>query len=165
MFIVSLIVIVFMVAVDQILKYLVVQNIDLNEIIEVVKIGSTKVFSLTNIRNSGAAWSMMSGHTWFLIALPIIIIIMGFVYLYRIRNKSKLELFSLAVLISGGIGNLIDRIRFKEVVDFIKFEPINFPIFNFADICVVIGGIIFCFCFIFKDGSKSKKTGRKNAKS
>ena len=55
MFIVSLIVIVFMVAVDQILKYLVVQNIDLNEIIEVVKIGSTKVFSLTNIRNSGAA--------------------------------------------------------------------------------------------------------------
>ena len=107
----------------------------------------------------------MSGQTWFLIALPIVIIAVGLVYLFRIRRKSKLEIISLAVLIAGGIGNLIDRIRFKEVVDFIKFEPINFPIFNFADICVVVGGIIFCFCFIFKESSKPRKRGKKHGAS
>ena len=47
--------------------------------------------------------------------------------MYKIRKGSKLELVSLAMVLAGGIGNLIDRIRVKEVVDYIKFEPINFP--------------------------------------
>lgn len=162
MFIISIILIAVLTVIDQILKYVVSNNIDLYDKIEVVKIGATKIFSLTHVRNSGAAWSIMSGKTWFLIGLPIIVIIAGFVYLYHIRNKSKLATVSLSILIAGGIGNLIDRIRFHEVVDYIQFEPINFPVFNFADICVVIGGIIFCIYFLIRDEHKNKKMVKSN---
>ena len=61
------------------------------------------------------------------------------------------------MILAGGIGNLIDRIRLKEVVDYIKFEPIDFPVFNFADICIVIGGILFVICFCFLEGKKDRK--------
>jgi len=68
------------------------------------------------------------------------------------------------MIISGGVGNLIDRVRMHEVIDYIKFEPINFPIFNFADICIVIGAILFCLSIIISDVKKSKadKAGEKN---
>ena len=62
-----------------------------------------------------------------------------------------------ALVISGGIGNLIDRLVLGYVIDYIKFEPINFPVFNFADICIVIGGILFCIYFIIIDEIKKKK--------
>ena len=93
----------------------------------------------------------MSGKTWFLIGLPVVVLIVAVIYMYKIRKGSKLELVSLAMVLAGGIGNLIDRIRVKEVVDYIKFEPINF---NFADICIVIGGILFVICFCFLDEKK-----------
>lgn len=165
MFIFSLILIAVLTFADQILKYIVAQNIDLYDIIEVIKIGSTKIFSLTHVRNDGAAWSIMAGKSWFLIGLPIVVILLGLFYLFHIRKGSKIEIVSLAVLISGGIGNLIDRIRFREVVDYIKFEPIDFPVFNFADICVVIGGILFCLSILHEDRKKTKTTVNKDGKS
>jgi signal peptidase II len=64
---------------------------------------------------------------------------------------------SIALLISGGVGNLIDRVRLHEVIDYIRFEPINFPIFNFADICVVIGAIMFCISVIITGDGKGGK--------
>lgn len=152
MFVISLVIMAVLVAADQLIKLAVTNNLPLNgQPVEVIKFGSFKVFSLTHIRNSGAAWSMMSGKTWFLIGLPVVVLIAAIVYMYKIRKGSKLELVSLAMVLAGGIGNLIDRIRVKEVVDYIKFEPINFPVFNFADICIVIGGILFVICFCFLD--------------
>ena len=161
MFAFSLILIVLLTACDQVLKLLVNQKIDMYQTIEVIKIGSTKIFSLTHVRNDGAAWSIMAGKSWFLIGLPIVIIIIGLVYLFYIRKKSRFEIISLAILIAGGIGNLIDRIRFKEVIDYIRFELINFPVFNFADICVVIGGILFCINVLIIE-EKRKKAGNQN---
>lgn len=155
MFVISLVIMAVLVAADQLIKLAVTNNLPLNgQPVEVIKFGSFKVFSLTHIRNSGAAWSMMSGKTWFLIGLPVVVLIAAIVYMYKIRKGSKLELVSLAMVLAGGIGNLIDRIRVKEVVDYIKFEPINFPIFNFADICIVIGGILFVICFCFLEEKK-----------
>ena len=156
MFVISLVIMAVLVAADQLIKFAVTNNLPLNgQPVEVIKFGSFKVFSLTHIRNSGAAWSMMSGKTWFLIGLPAgVARIAAIVYMYKIRKGSMLELVSLAMVLAGGIGNLIDRIRVKEVVDYIKFEPINFPIFNFADICIVIGGILFVICFCFFDEKK-----------
>ena len=55
------------------------------------------------------------------------------------------------MLVAGGIGNLIDRVRLHEVIDYIKFEPVKFPVFNFADICVVVGALIFAIYIIFLD--------------
>jgi len=144
-------------AIDQIIKFAVNDRIGLGEIIEVIKFGDVKIFSLTHIRNAGAAWSMMEGKTWFLVLLPVAVCIVGICYMYKIRNESRLELISIAMIIAGGVGNLIDRIRLKEVIDYIKFEPVNFPIFNFADICVVIGAFIFCGSMIFSDIKASGK--------
>lgn len=165
MFIFSLILIAVLTVVDQVLKFLVSDKIDLYETIDVIKLGGTKIFSLTHIRNDGAAWSIMAGKSWFLIGLPIIVILIGLVYLYRIRKHSKLEIISLSILIAGGIGNLIDRIRLREVVDYIKFDPVNFPVFNFADICVVVGGILFCIDMIIIQERKSgKELGKSHGK-
>ena len=161
MFVFSLVLIVVLTVCDQILKLLVNQNIDMYETIEVIKLGTTKIFSLTHVRNDGAAWSIMAGKSWFLIGLPIIIIAIGLVYLFYIRNKSKFEIISLSIMIAGGVGNLIDRIRLREVIDYIKFEPIEFPVFNFADICVVIGGILFCINVLVLE-EKRKKVGKNN---
>lgn len=144
-------------AADQLIKLAVVKNISLYEIHEIIKIGTHKIFSLTHVKNNGAAWSIMAGKSWFLIGIPIIIILIGLFYLYKKRHDSKFLIISLSVLISGGIGNLIDRIRFHEVIDYIKFEPIDFPIFNFADICVVVGGVLFCIYFIIIDEINKKR--------
>ena len=162
MYIFSLILIVVLTAADQLIKLAVVKNIELGEVIRVIHFGSFDVFNLTHITNKGAAWSMMEGKTWFLIGFPLIVIIGGAVYMYLKRDESKLQNISLALLIAGGIGNLIDRIRLKEVVDYISFEPIEFPIFNFADICVVIGVILLAVYFIFFD--KSSKKGSETVK-
>ncbi len=164
MFVFSLILIVILTVIDQLIKLAVDRGIELGNVIEVIKFGDLKIFSLTHIRNSGAAWSIMEGKTWFLIALPIAVCIIGLIYMYKIRNGSKLEQVSLAMLIAGGVGNLIDRIRMSEVIDYIKFEPVNFPIFNFADICVVIGAILFCISIFITDVVKEKQEMRSESK-
>ena len=71
--------------------------------------------------------------------------------MHRQRDKSRLQLVSLAMLVAGGLGNLIDRVRLHEVIDYIKFEPFDFPVFNFADICVVVGALMFAVYIIFLD--------------
>ena len=164
MFALSLILAALLVAIDQCLKVVVDNKIELGQVIEVIKFGSFKLFSLTHIRNTGAAWSIMSGKTWFLVLLPIVVCIAGIVYMYKIRKGPKPEMISVAMIISGGVGNLIDRVRMHEVGDYSKFEPINFPVFNFADICIVIGAILFCLSIIISDVKKSKadKAGEKN---
>ena len=156
MFALSLMLAAVLIVIDQCLKAVVNSKIELGRVIEVIKFGSVKVFSLTHIRNTGAAWSIMSGKTWFLVLLPIIVCIAGIFYMYKIRKGPKPEIVSIAMTISGGVGNLIDRIRLKEVIDYIKFEPINFPIFNFADICIVIGAIMFCLSILISDIKKGK---------
>lgn len=162
MFFICLVIIAILAVADQLFKYLISHHFSLNEVHQVVTIGKHKIFSLTYVKNNGAAWSIMAGKSWFLIWIPIIIIVIGFVFLYKKRNSSKFLAISLSLLLSGGIANLIDRIRLKEVIDYIKFEPINFPIFNFADICVVVGGIMFCIYYLIIDESGNKKPKKRS---
>lgn len=157
MYVISLILIAVLTAADQLIKLLVVDKIEVGEVIRVIHFGDTEIFNLTHITNKGAAWSMMEGKTWFLVGFPLVIIIGGGVYMYLKRDESRLQNISLALLIAGGIGNLIDRIRLGEVVDYISFKPINFPVFNFADICVVVGVIMLTLYFVFFDKSGKQK--------
>lgn len=156
MYVLSLVLIVVLALADQLIKLAVVKNIELGEIIRVIHFGDFDVFSLTHITNKGAAWSMMEGQSWFLIGFPVLAIGFGLWYMYKKRGDSRLQNIALGLLISGGIGNLIDRIRLSEVVDYIKFDPIQFPIFNFADICVVIGVFMLAVYFLFFDESDKK---------
>lgn len=158
-----------MIVVDQITKFLVVKHIDLGEVINVIKFGQTKIFSLTHVRNKGAAWSSFSTKTTMLTIVTFLLIIcLGLVlYVKPVQKKvlgrkiNTLETISFSLIISGGIGNIIDRIRLKEVVDFICADFIDFPIFNFADICVVVGCAIFIVDILVSD-IKENKEKKKN---
>lgn len=162
MIFISLILIVSLVLVDQAIKYFVMSNIDLNETFYTLKIRGHDWFSITHVRNDGAAWSILEGKTTLLVAVAAAAI---FIVLFLIASgkfKLKLEVIMLSLIIAGGIGNLIDRIKYKEVIDYIRTDFINFPIFNFADMCVVIGAIGFCISYLIIESVKERKKKNSN---
>lgn len=174
MLIISLLIVLALTGADQLIKYLIVANFE--ECAGHLKkyytfsIGNFDVFSITHIRNTGAGWSILEGQTGLLLAFTSIVMLAILVYMIvKRKTMPKLEMLSLAFILAGGVGNLIDRVRmlvepdFGGVVDYINFEFINFPVFNFADICVVIGGIGFCILCIVSEIKDTKK--RKSAKS
>ena len=165
MYILSVILIAAIVFVDQITKFLVIKNIALGEVISVIKFGDTPIFSLTHVRNRGAAWSSFSDKTLFLTIFTFIVILffIALMYLKPLRMKligkeaGIVDTVILSLVIAGGIGNLIDRIRLGEVVDFIKTDFISFPIFNVADICITVGEFMFIIFVIALEFKKPKK--------
>ena len=122
--------------IDRISKILIVNNINVYESISLIN----NFFSLTYVKNYGAAWSILSGNRLFLIITGICALILIFKYLIKDKNISKINMITYGLLIGGIIGNLIDRIVFGYVIDFLDFLIIgyNFPIFNFADTFIVI---------------------------
>lgn len=110
--------------------------------------------SFIYIHNSGAAWGIFSGRSIFLIIISIIVIALFIAfYVLRLRKfKDKISLWlsvSLGFIAGGCFGNLIDRIAFGYVRDFINFDFMNFPVFNVADICLTVGIILLFIYFIF----------------
>lgn len=114
-----------------------------------------KVLNLQYQSNSGAAWGILSGKVDFLKILTVIVLgIIIYLYLKIPKDKKFNALKLLAVfIVAGALGNLIDRFYLGFVVDFIYFEIIDFPLFNFADSCLTISSILlFIFAlFIYKD--------------
>lgn len=138
-----------MIAADIVTKVLTVENMPLGSSIPLWD----GVFHLTHIRNTGAAFSILSGQRFFLIALPLIVVLAVIAYVIIKKPKNKILLLSLSMIVSGGIGNLIDRIRLGYVVDFLDFRLINFPVFNVADIWVTLGAAVFIALLLFsKEG-------------
>lgn len=114
------------------------------------------------IHNDGGAWGLMSGHTWFLLSMTLLIMIVCVAMLIKNGFKSKLMFFSVCLILSGGIGNMIDRIfRDGKVVDFIQLQFISFPVFNIADCAVCIGAGLLLLYFIV-DAIKDYKNRRNN---
>ncbi len=120
---------------DQVTKWLVIRKMDLYESIPLLD----GVFYITSHRNSGAAFGILQGQQWLFIPITVLVVAFLIYYLARLRNSHPLASWSFALLLGGAVGNLIDRIRFGEVVDFLDFRLINFPIFNVADSAIVIG--------------------------
>ncbi len=107
--------------------------------------------------NTGAAFSSFSNNIIFLIVFTIIILGIFIIYDILCKETKLIYVISFALVISGAVGNLIDRIVFRYVRDFIYFPFINFPIFNIADICITFGIILFAIYLIFlKDKNKEK---------
>lgn len=105
------------------------------------------IVELTNLRNSGAAWSIFEGQqTFFTIITIIAITVIGyFIWEYR---KNIPMLIGLSLIMAGTIGNFIDRLRQGYVVDMFETTFINFPIFNIADMCLTIGVIWLIICIL-----------------
>ena len=122
---------------DQWVKWEVNTHIALNTTVNFIP----HFLSLSNVRNSGAAWSMFSGHRSMFIIIAIGALIIMTILL--IKNKSdKLFALSLTLMIGGTLGNFIDRLRLGYVIDMFTFDFINFPIFNVADCALTIGVVL-----------------------
>lgn len=145
MYITFLILSVIMVISDLATKYLVTSSMALNETLPLID----NIFHLTYVRNSGAAFSMLSGQRIILILLPLLIISVIIIYIIFKRPTNKSLMLSFTMIVSGGIGNLIDRIKYGYVIDFFDFRLINFPVFNVADIFVTLGATIFIILLLF----------------
>lgn len=113
------------------------------------------VLEFNYLENRGAAFGMLQNQKLFFVFVAIIFILVISFVLYKAPNENKyIKLHILLIMISAGaVGNLIDRIKLDYVVDFIYFSLINFPIFNFADICVTVATIllIIIVLFVYKD--------------
>lgn len=135
---------------DQLFKHWIVTHIALGTSITLIP----HVLSLTNIRNNGAAWSMLSGQTGFFYIITGIAVVF-LTYLYFTSKPAPLYRLGLALVFAGAIGNFIDRLRFKYVVDMFQLLFINFSIFNIADVALTSGVILIIIYEIWlnKDGN------------
>lgn len=126
----------FIFIIDLILKQLVMNFIDYNSINTIIP----DFFYLTYVKNTGGAWSILSGNIYLLLLISLMFLTYLIYYLNKKSIFSKLEFISYSLLIGGLIGNLFDRIVYSGVIDYIGFILINynFPVFNLADICIVI---------------------------
>lgn len=142
---------------DQIVKLIVISNIKINTSIEII----TNFFSLTYVKNDGAAFSIFRGNTLLLIIISVLTLFFLFKFLKKKNNFQKIEILAYVLLIPGIIGNLIDRIFRNGVIDYLDFNIFgyNFPIFNIADIFIVIACLILIFLFGGEqiDGNKSNR--------
>lgn len=111
------------------------------------------VFHLHYLSNYGAAWGIFSGKQLFLIILTSVIIVGMVIYLTKVPTTKwgKWTKIALVMIISGAIGNLLDRIFLGYVRDFLYFILIDFPIFNVADILVVVGVGLLLITLIWGD--------------
>lgn len=150
--------IVFFVLIDQITKYL--ATVYLKGKNEFVVIPNILSFNYLNGGNAGAAWGMFAGKTALFIVFTIIaiILIVKFIYNllellsnYSLNNiTGRILIYAMSLLIAGALGNMIDRILYGCVTDFISFQFIEFPIFNVADCYVTCSCLIIAIICFFK---------------
>ena len=141
------------VLIDYVLKLLVMNNLKPIGSIEIIP----GLFSLKYVENRGAAFGILSDARWVFILLTIVVLIVLIVFIIKKRIPSKLFNAAAILIIGGGLGNLIDRIFYGYVVDYlsISFFP---PVCNFADYCVTIGaGLMVVYLAVFSDYMKKKE--------
>ena len=153
---ISLIVGALLVIIDQIIKYFVSVYLQ--------PVGSVSVIdnlvSLTYVENKGVAFGMFSDMRWVFVALTSVLLAIIIFYMFRKRPKGKFFYICAALIIGGGIGNLIDRIFYGYVIDYLSlsFFP---PVCNFADYCITAGTIMLVIYLLFfsdvLDSSKKAK--------
>lgn len=144
---------------DQLVKYWAVHSLQPKGSIDFIHFGDFKIIDLTYLENDGAIFGSMSGQKWFLIGFTSIVLIGCVVVLIKTFGRSKLLSIAISLFIAGGIGNLIDRIRFAYVVDMFEIKLFRFAIFNVADICVTFAFALLLIYGIFIDPKieKAKK--------
>lgn len=153
LYILYIVIVISLVSADQFSKFLVVEHIDKAENIVIIK----DFFSLTNVSNYGAGFSIMQNKTFFLIAITLIAIVAVIYLLIKSKKEELLNRISYLLIISGAIGNLIDRIKLNYVIDFLDFNffGYNFPVFNLAD-CFITIGCALLLISILKENKRAK---------
>lgn len=156
---ISLIVGAVLVIIDQIIKYFISAYLQPVGSVSVID----NIFSLTYVENKGVAFGMFSDMRWIFVALTSILLVIIIFYMFKKRPKGKFFYVCAALIIGGGIGNLIDRIFYGYVIDYLSlsFFP---PVCNFADYCITAGTIMLVIYLLFFSDilDSSKKAKKKN---
>lgn len=121
---------------DQLSKFLISKNFSPNESIEVVK----NIFHLTLVHNTGAAFGIFKNQTLFFVLVSILAVAVIAAYIRKREKASFLRDAALALILGGALGNLVDRLRFGYVIDFLDFRI--WPVFNVADSAITIGAFL-----------------------
>lgn len=146
------------VVLDQITKVYIENSFDLFQKIEVIE----NIFSITHVRNKGAAFGLLSSFDSSFV--PVFFILASFtamgviLYLYKnLPEKRYIPQIALSLIFAGALGNLIDRLRIGEVIDFLDFHwyQYHWPSFNIADSSITVGVIIFILNLLFSEKRKS----------
>lgn len=125
---------------DQLSKYMAVHFLQGTDGIDLIP----GVFRLTYLENRGAAFGVLQGQQWFfyiITAVILVVVVMAYVRIPAGRKFLPLQICAVFI-VSGALGNLIDRVRLGYVVDFFYFELIDFPVFNVADIFVTVSAVL-----------------------
>lgn len=142
-----------LIALDQWVKAWTVARLALNE----QRTFIPKLLNLYYLRNYGAAYSILQNQQWFFTVVTLVVMSVAIWYFIKHIKGSLWLLSSLSLVIAGGIGNFIDRLRLGYVVDMFHLDFIDFPVFNVADMCLTVG-VAILFIYMMKEeknGSKS----------
>ena len=134
---------------DQLVTYLVVTHIKLNTTVSFIP----HVLSLSNVRNDGAAWSILQGQQFLLFVITVAALAVMLVLLKKNRND-RLFAWALILMIGGTLGNFLDRLRLGYVVDMFTLDFMNFPIFNVADCALTVGVILLIIALFTGDDNE-----------
>lgn len=152
-----------LVAADQLVKNWAVDVLQPVGSMDFIHFDDFKIIDLTYLENNGAIFGSMAGQRWFLVGFTALVIAVGIVAMFVLIKRSKLLDIAMGLFIAGGIGNLIDRMRFGYVVDMFEIKLFRFAIFNVADICVTVAFVLLLVYGIFID-PKIEKAERENGK-
>ena len=149
-------------ALDQWVKYWITVNLPLGESMPLLP----GFVQLRTVHNFGAAWSSFSGMRWLLVGVTSVIVLAVAYVLVRRIVRHPLGVAACFLILSGGLGNIIDRVRLGYVVDMFDFQFMNYPVFNVADIAVVCGAVlaaVYYLWFYEKYDKKDRQDGDTDA--
>lgn len=149
---------------DQIIKLLVINYLKPIQYIDLID----GVLRFRYVENTGAIFGSFSAHTALLTVFSLVLLGVTIFFLVTNKNKNKLVNLCLLFMISGGVGNIIDRIRLHYVVDFIEPLFVDFAVFNFADCLITVGAftlIIYLIVDLIKDTKKNKESVSERSQS
>ena len=149
-------------ALDQWVKHWITVNLPLGESMPLLP----GFMQLRTVHNFGAAWSSFSGMRWLLVGVTSVIVLAVAYVLVRRIVRHPLGVVACFLILSGGLGNIIDRVRLGYVVDMFDFQFMNYPVFNVADIAVVCGAVlaaVYYLWFYEKYDKKDRQDGDTDA--
>ncbi len=155
---ITAIVAVLLVAIDQVSKLLVLNNLKDADPVTVID----GFIQFRYVENTGAAFGIFSNNTWALSVFTGIVIILGIIFLATGKLKNKVEYSAVILMLAGGVGNLIDRVFRHYVVDFIEYTFMDYAVFNFADICVTVGAVLIVLAVIVETIKEKKPEDGEN---
>ena len=137
---------------DQISKTYVLNNFTVGQVFGEIPFICDLIF----VKNTGAAFSILSENTWILSIISVAFVVAVLIYRFSKKPKSPLLNLALVLFFAGALGNAIDRIAYGYVVDFISVKWFEFPVFNIADMAIVLGAVaaVIYVMFFDKDGAK-----------